>query len=54
LVFNHDCAVGVTVMTDITKYLDFILTMFFAFGVCFEVPIFTIVLYGLALLHPLN
>jgi sec-independent protein translocase protein TatC len=36
--------VGVTVMTDITKYLDFILTMFFAFGVCFEVPIFTIVL----------
>lgn len=36
--------VGVSVMTDITKYLDFILTMFFAFGVCFEVPIFTIVL----------
>jgi sec-independent protein translocase protein TatC len=36
--------IGVTVMTDITKYLDFILTMFFAFGVCFEVPIFTIVL----------
>ena len=31
-------------MTDITKYLDFILTMFFAFGVCFQVPIFTIVL----------
>jgi len=36
--------VGVSVMTDISKYLDFILTMFFAFGVCFEVPIFTIVL----------
>jgi sec-independent protein translocase protein TatC len=36
--------VGVTVMTDIEKYLDFILMMFFAFGVCFEVPIFTIVL----------
>jgi sec-independent protein translocase protein TatC len=36
--------VGVSVMTDITKYLDFILTMFFAFGVCFQVPIFTIVL----------
>lgn len=36
--------VGVTVMTDITKYLDFVLTLFFAFGVCFEVPIFTIVL----------
>jgi sec-independent protein translocase protein TatC len=35
---------GVAIMTDITKYLDFILTLFFAFGVCFEVPIFTIVM----------
>ncbi len=36
--------VGVTVMTDIAKYLDFVLALFFAFGVCFEIPIFTIVL----------
>ena len=36
--------VGVAVMTDISKYLDFVLTLFFAFGVCFQVPIFTIVL----------
>jgi sec-independent protein translocase protein TatC len=35
---------GVTVMTDITQYLDFVLTIFFAFGVSFEVPIFTILL----------
>lgn len=35
---------GVAVMTDIAKYLDFVLAMFFAFGVCFEVPVFTIVL----------
>lgn len=35
---------GVAVMTDIAKYLDFVLALFFAFGVCFEVPIFTIVL----------
>jgi sec-independent protein translocase protein TatC len=35
---------GVTVMTDIAKYLDFVLALFFAFGVCFEIPIFTIVL----------
>ncbi|MEQ1529757.1 MAG: twin-arginine translocase subunit TatC [Methylococcales bacterium] len=35
---------GVAVMTDISKYLDFVLAMFFAFGICFEVPIFTIVL----------
>ncbi len=35
---------GVTVMTDITSYLDFILKMFFAFGVVFEVPVLTILL----------
>ncbi|MGR8931509.1 MAG: twin-arginine translocase subunit TatC [Gammaproteobacteria bacterium] len=35
---------GVAVMTDISTYLDFVLTMFFAFGISFEVPIFTIVL----------
>ncbi len=35
---------GVTMMTDITQYLDFILTIFFAFGVAFEVPIATILL----------
>lgn len=35
---------GVTVMTDISRYLDFILTLFFAFGVAFEVPIATILL----------
>lgn len=43
---------GVTVMTDITKYLDFVLTLFFAFGVCFEVPIFTIVLVWTGLVTP--
>ena len=31
--------VGVTVMTDISNYLNFILKMFFAFGIAFEVPI---------------
>lgn len=35
---------GVTVMTDISKYLDFVLTLFFAFGFAFEVPIATILL----------
>jgi sec-independent protein translocase protein TatC len=44
--------VGVSVMTDITKYLDFVLTMFFAFGVCFEVPIFTIVMVWTGLVTP--
>lgn len=43
---------GVAVMTDINKYLDFVLTLFFAFGVCFEVPIFTIVLVWTGLATP--
>lgn len=35
---------GVTVMTDINHYLDFVLSIFFAFGLVFEVPIATFVL----------
>ena len=30
---------GVAVMTDIGNYLDFVLTLFFAFGMAFQVPI---------------
>lgn len=36
--------VGVTMMTDINRYLDFVLTMFFAFGFAFEIPIATLLL----------
>jgi sec-independent protein translocase protein TatC len=35
---------GVAVMTDIDKYLSFVLTTFLAFGLTFEVPIIVIVL----------
>ncbi len=35
---------GVTVMTDISHYLNFILKLFFGFGLAFEVPILTIIL----------
>jgi|TARA_R110002096_G_scaffold246654_6_gene438918 sec-independent protein translocase protein TatC len=35
---------GVAVMTDISKYLDFVLTLFFAFGVAFQIPIATFLL----------
>ena len=35
---------GVTVMTDISKYLDFVLKMFFAFGVAFEIPVATVLI----------
>lgn len=43
---------GVAVMTDIAKYLDFILTLFFAFGLSFQVPIVTIVLVWTGLTTP--
>jgi sec-independent protein translocase protein TatC len=35
---------GVAVMTDIGRYLDFVLTMFIAFGISFEAPVFVVVL----------
>lgn len=35
---------GVAVMTDIDKYLSFVLTTFMAFGITFEVPVVVIVL----------
>lgn len=34
---------GVAVMTDIGLYLDFVLKLFFAFGLAFEVPVATII-----------
>ena len=35
---------GVAVMTDIDKYLSFVMTTFLAFGITFEVPVIVIVL----------
>jgi len=35
---------GVAIMTDISSYLDFVLKLFFAFGVVFEIPIATMLL----------
>ena len=35
---------GVTIMTDINHYLSFVLMLFFAFGMAFEVPIATLLL----------
>ena len=42
--FTRVAPEGVTVMTDISKYLDFVMTLFLAFGLTFEVPIATIIL----------
>lgn len=33
---------GVSMMTDIAAYLDFVLALFFAFGLAFEVPVATV------------
>ncbi|MDP1928298.1 MAG: twin-arginine translocase subunit TatC [Thiobacillus sp.] len=35
---------GVAVMTDIGKYLDFVMTLFMAFGITFEVPVAVVLL----------
>jgi len=38
---------GVQMMTDIDKYLSFVMTMFIAFGITFETPVVVIVLVRL-------
>ena len=47
LIFGFFTSVGptdVTIMTDINRYLDFVLKLFFAFGIAFEIPIAAIIL----------
>ena len=47
LIFSFFASVtpeGVAMMTDIGQYLDFVLTLFFAFGVAFEIPVATVLL----------
>jgi len=43
---------GVAVMTDISEYLDFVATLFFAFGVAFEIPIATVLLVWTGIITP--
>ena len=43
---------GVAVMTDINRYLDFVMTIFFAFGVAFEVPVATVILVLTGIITP--
>jgi sec-independent protein translocase protein TatC len=40
---------GVQMMTDIDKYLSFVLTMFIAFGLTFETPVIVVVLVRLGI-----
>jgi sec-independent protein translocase protein TatC len=43
--------VGVQVMTDMTNYLDFVVLLFFAFGVAFEIPVATVLLAATGLVR---
>jgi len=42
--FTNVAPEGVTIATDISSYLDFVLKLFFAFGLAFEIPIATLLL----------
>jgi len=42
---------GVQMMTDIDKYLSFVMTMFIAFGITFEVPVVVVVLVRLGIVE---
>ncbi len=47
LIFGFFTSVGpenIAVMTDISSYLNFVLKLFFAFGVVFEIPVATLLL----------
>ncbi|MFM1715617.1 twin-arginine translocase subunit TatC [Aeromonas salmonicida] len=50
--FTSTAPAGVTIATDIASYLDFVLTLFFAFGVAFEIPVATILLCWTGVTNP--
>jgi sec-independent protein translocase protein TatC len=49
---THTAPQGVEVMTDISRYLDFVLTLFFAFGIAFEVPVAVVLLVWTGVVEP--
>ena len=55
LVFAFFTSIGpdiVNISTDIGRYLDFVLALFFGFGLAFEVPIATIILVAIGFTTP--
>jgi len=50
--FVHALPPGVTMMTDIRQYLDFVFSMFFAFGIAFEVPVAVVLLARMGIINP--
>jgi sec-independent protein translocase protein TatC len=43
---------GVSMMTDINQYLDFVMKMFLAFGLAFEIPVATLLMVWSGLTTP--
>ena len=50
--FTSTAPEGVLVMTDINAYLSFVLKLFFAFGLAFEVPVVTVLLVKMGMTTP--
>jgi sec-independent protein translocase protein TatC len=50
--FSSVSPAGVTIMTDINSYLNFVLKLFFAFGIAFEIPIATILILAAGITTP--
>lgn len=50
--FVQSLPVGVTMMTDIRSYMDFVFSMFFAFGIAFEVPVAVVLLARMGVINP--
>ena len=50
--FTSTAPEGVLVMTDISAYLSFVLKLFFAFGLAFEVPVATVLLVRMGITTP--
>lgn len=50
--FVNTAPEGVAVMTDINRFLDFVVKLFLAFGVAFEVPIITVAMVSLGITTP--
>ncbi|HET7307762.1 MAG TPA: twin-arginine translocase subunit TatC [Gammaproteobacteria bacterium] len=49
--FAHAAPEGVTVMTDINAYLDFVFALLFAFGFAFEIPVATVLLVWIGVVN---
>jgi len=50
--FTSVAPAGVSVMTDISRYLDFVIALFLAFGIAFEVPVAIIILVAVRVVTP--